>query len=57
MAENQDRVFKCDNCKRIVYFMEAGKGKDLKCCDKSMRELSEKDKAPYHPRFPKPGSP
>ncbi len=57
MAEHQDRVFKCDDCKRIVYLMEAGRGKQLKCCDKEMRELTKEETAPYHPRFPKPGSP
>ena len=57
MAENEDRVFKCDECQKTVYLMEAGRGKELKCCDKNMRELSEQEKKPYHPRFVRPGSP
>ena len=57
MAEDKEQVYKCDDCQKIVYLMEAGRGKDLKCCDKHMRELSDKEKEPYHPRFPRPGAP
>lgn len=57
MAEHQDILYKCDDCRKIVYLMEAGRGKDLKCCDQHMRELSTQEKEPYHPRFPRPGAP
>lgn len=57
MAENTDTVYKCDDCQKIVYLMEAGRGKDLKCCDQHMREMSTQEKEPYHPRFPRPGAP
>lgn len=54
---NEHHLYKCDNCKRIIYNMETGRGGDLKCCDEAMKEMSEVEKKPYHPRFPKPGSP
>jgi hypothetical protein len=57
LSEHKDKVYKCGDCMRIVYLMEAGHGKDIECCDKKMRVLSAKEMKPYHPRFPKPGSP
>jgi desulfoferrodoxin-like iron-binding protein len=57
MTEHKDRLYKCDNCMRIVYLMEAGRGKDIECCDKKMGVMSEKEMKPYHPRFLTPGSP
>jgi desulfoferrodoxin-like iron-binding protein len=57
LVEHKDKVYKCGDCMRIVYLMEAGRGKDLECCDKKMNVLSDKEMKPYHPRFPKPGSP
>lgn len=56
-SEEQHQMYKCGNCQRIVYLMEAGKGGQLKCCEREMEQMSEEDKKPYHPRFPKPGSP
>ena len=54
-AEHQ--MYKCDNCMRIVYNMEVGRGGELKCCDEKMKEMSDQEKEPYHPPFFKPGSP
>lgn len=56
MAEN-DVVYTCDDCKRAVYLLAPGTREALECCEKPMREMTEKEKEPYHPRFPKPGSP
>lgn len=56
-VEEKDTVYECGDCKKIVYLMEAGRGENLACCDNKMRKLSEEEKKPYHPRFPKPGSP
>lgn len=55
MAE-RDEVYKCNKCGNVVYVLEAGDG-DLVCCGENMRKLSEEEKKPHHPRFPKPGSP
>jgi desulfoferrodoxin-like iron-binding protein len=59
MAEEKSQhvLYKCGNCGKIVYLMEAGFGKELKCCDQQMKEMTEEEKKPYHPRFPKPGAP
>jgi hypothetical protein len=44
--------------------MEAGHGKELKCCDQKMKEMPKEDKEKYladkkihHPRYLEPGSP
>ena len=57
MTEEQDKMYQCDECRKIVYLMEAGRGDQLKCCDQLMREMSDQEKKPYHPRFPRPGAP
>lgn len=57
MTEEQDKMYQCDECRKIVYLMEAGRGDQLKCCDQLMREMSDQEKEPYHPRFPRPGAP
>ena len=58
-AEKKDKnqMYQCGNCQRIVYSMEAGRGGQLKCCDQHMKEMSEEEKKPYHPGFPRPGAP
>ncbi len=53
----QDVVHTCDGCKKAVFLLAPGTREALKCCDKPMREMTEKEKEPYHPRFPKLGSP
>lgn len=53
--QEKHQMYKCGNCMKAVYLMEAGKGGELKCCDAKMKEMSDEEKMPYHPRFPQPG--
>jgi hypothetical protein len=56
-TEKEHQMYQCGDCQRIVYSMETGRGGELKCCDRKMKEMSEEEKVPYHPRFLRPGSP
>ncbi len=51
-----DEVYKCEACGNTVFVLEGGDG-DLVCCGENMKKLTEEEMKPYHPRFPKPGSP
>ncbi len=56
-------IYKCDQCSKTVYLLEAGFGEDLKCCDQKMREMTAEEKEQYiddvaalTPRYEVPGT-
>ena len=40
-------IYKCRQCGKTVYLLEAGFGEDLKCCDQNMREMTADEKEQY----------